>query len=190
MRLPTRGAAHRTDRRLELGGVCGHREVGRVTPAPRGEAWWPDTHLAQDKKWPSWMKPGTPWRTPRPGARDAKALTKPGGAAVHPCPRQYVIQPMLRRYGPFRTSAARASDPRSNRHQPRCTAAHCTPATSATTISKSRAARSGIAIKHRNRTKIQSATRSTSRIRWFLRSNPEPVEYSQYTMPRHSSRIA
>jgi hypothetical protein len=36
MRLPACGPAHYTDRRLEIGGVCGHREVGRVTPCAEG----------------------------------------------------------------------------------------------------------------------------------------------------------
>ena len=46
-----RTEAHRTDRRLEIGGVCGHREVGRVTPCPRAGALQPGTHSEQDKKW-------------------------------------------------------------------------------------------------------------------------------------------
>ena len=165
------------------------------------------------------MKPGTPpatnRETSRLGTDDTTAGKSPGRAPVHPRPRQYVIQRKLRgapvypRVGdPFRTSAARTSDPHSNRRQPHRATGHLatarrTPAISAATrtqgtgcptghpvhpVSRNRAARSGIAIIHRKRLRIQSATRLTSRIRWFLRSIPEPVEYSQYTMPRHFPR--
>ena len=51
--------------------------------------------------------------TPRAPAspNDARAGTSPGGAVAHPCPRQYVIQPMLRRCGGSRTSDPSPSSP-------------------------------------------------------------------------------
>lgn len=125
----------------------------------------------------------------------------PGSALIHPCPRQFVIQPMLQSW-----VDSRASDVGSNRRQ-----CHRAAALFGAILALLRSlsallralwaraihpflgtcrARLGIAINHRIRTRIQSTTRSTSRIRWFLRSIPEPVEYSQYAMLRHSRRIA
>ena len=92
------------------------------------------------------------------GARDGRAGKSPGGALVHPCPRQYVIQPMLRRYG-----NSRASDLRCDRRPCHRTAVLATtmPATTVHPALRTSAARPGVAINHRNRVRIQSATRST-----------------------------
>lgn len=152
----------------------------------------PRTRMEQDKKWSLWNEPGTPETrnqgTPQSGTCDAKAGKSPGGALVHPCPRQYVIQPMRQIFG-----KCWAGDRRSNRrksHRAAVQRATATPATTVHPVCRARAARSGSALNDRNKMRIQSTTRSTSGIRWFLRSILEPVDYSQYTMPQHSQRIA
>jgi len=112
---------------------------------------------------------------------------------VHPCPRQNVIQRMLKKCGrswPSDTFSHRRQDdlPAENSvsNQPRFRErSHALAQAPAPVhpVSRARAARFGIAINHRNSISVQSATCSPSRIRWLLRSIPEPVEYSQYTMP-------
>ena len=50
----------------------------------------------------NWGRPQSIARSNRADARDTRAGKSPGEARVHPCPRQYVIQGMLRRHGSFR----------------------------------------------------------------------------------------
>ncbi len=72
----------------------------------------------------NWGRPQSIARSNRADARDTRAGKSPGEALVHPCPRQYVIQGMLRRHGSFR-----AGDPRSNPASPPASQADPAPQT-------------------------------------------------------------
>ncbi len=145
-------------------------------PAPAG-AMTPRMSREEDKKGPSGTRPGTPQtanlRTPQPNTsgnrpiiRNARARKSPGGALIHSWPRQYVIQPMLSGCDSFRANA-----PRQNRRKLHPAAIHCTvgqraittPAATVHPVARTRTARWGNAISHRENIRTQSATRSTSK---------------------------
>ena len=165
----------------------------------------PGTRSEQDKSWSLSMQPGAPAATFPGGrcrqqalARAARAEKSPGGAPVHPCPRQYVIQPMPRKYGHCRRSkpVGAANTAGSAKHfrlvanpvfRQSVAQQTCRPRRSILSLGL----RNAIGHRHQppKENENQFATRTTPRIRWFLRSIPEPVEYSQYTMPRLPSGL-
>lgn len=158
------GPTHHTDRRLEIGGVCGDRKVGRVTqrtrgwgreapqaPGARQEAVVIDENRRGTK--PSGEHPSPlPTTTGPASTMSVRAMPGPAKALAvpaHPCPRQYVIQPMLRRSGSsrgrhvghrvgchvgHRVLVVVVGDPRSNRRQPRRAAALAAPTVPATKV--------------------------------------------------------
>ena len=191
MRLPERQTSASPNRRLEIGGVCGHREGDRVTQSAReGGREAPHAHGARqevvvmDRTGHAIdTKPGTP----QSGACDAKAGKSPGGAWSIPaqdstssnrCGKDVANVGEATVAQIVANPIARQSSGQ-QQHRPR-----------RSTLYQGPRARSGIAFNDRNKMRIKSTTRSTSGIRWFLRSILEPVDYSQYTMPQHSQRIA